>query len=74
VGVLLVAPIILQALPSSVGQPILRYMPFTISDAMTSPTTHATSAFSPWVGFAVLVVYALVALGVGGWLLVRRDA
>ncbi len=74
VGVLLVAPIILQALPSSVGQPILRYMPFTISDAMTSPTNHATSAFSPWVGFAVLVVYALVALGVGGWLLVRRDA
>ncbi len=74
VGVLLVAPIILQALPSSVGQPILRYMPFTISDAMTSPTAHATSAFSPWVGFAVLVVYALVALGVGGWLLVRRDA
>ena len=74
VGVLLVAPIILQALPSSVGQPILRYMPFTISDAMTSPTIHSTSAFSPWVGFAVLVVYALVALGVGGWLLARRDA
>jgi ABC-type transport system involved in multi-copper enzyme maturation permease subunit len=74
VGVLLVAPIILQALPSSVGQPILRYMPFTISDAMTSVTTHSTSAFSPWVGFAVLVVYAVVALGIGGWLLVRRDA
>jgi hypothetical protein len=29
---------------------------------------------SPWAGLAVLCGYAAVALGVGGWLLVRRDA
>lgn len=29
---------------------------------------------SPWAGLAVLCVYAAVALGIGCWLLVRRDA
>ena len=29
---------------------------------------------SPWAGLGVLGLYAAVALGVGGWLLVRRDA
>ena len=74
VGVLLVAPIILQALPSSFSQPILKYMPFNISDAMTSVVPSGTSSFSPWVGFAILVGYAVAVLGVGGWLLTKRDA
>ena len=29
---------------------------------------------SPWTGLAVLGLYAAVALAIGGWLLVRRDA
>ncbi len=74
VGVLLVAPIILQALPSSISQPILKFMPFTISDTMVSVSPTGTGAFSPWVGFALLVGYAIAALVVGSWLLVRRDA
>lgn len=74
VGVLLVVPIVLQALPSSISQPILKFMPFSISDTMTSVVANGTSAFSPWVGFALLVGYAAAALIVGGWLLVRRDA
>ena len=74
VGVLLVAPIILQSLPSSIGQPILKFMPFTISDTMTSVVSNGNDAFSPWVGLLVLVGYAIAALVIGGWLLNRRDA
>lgn len=74
VGVLLVAPIILQSLPSSIGQPILKFMPFTISDTMTSVIPNGNDAFSPWVGLLVLVGYSVAALVIGGWLLNRRDA
>ena len=28
----------------------------------------------PWAGFGMLILYAAVALGVGGWLMARRDA
>ena len=75
VGVLLVVPIILQTLPSSFSQPILKFMPFHISDVMTSVVTAGQgSSLSPWTGAGVLALYALAALGVGGYLLVRRDA
>jgi hypothetical protein len=29
---------------------------------------------SPWAGLGMLSLYAAVILGVGGWLLTRRDA
>jgi len=76
VGLLLVLPLVVQALPSSISQPITKYLPFHISDAMTS-VTHVMGngpSLSPWVGFAVLCGYAAVSLGVGMWMLVRRDA
>jgi len=76
VGLLLVLPLVVQALPSSISQPITKYLPFHISDAMTS-VTHVMGngpSLSPWVGFVVLCGYAAVSLGVGMWMLVRRDA
>jgi ABC-type transport system involved in multi-copper enzyme maturation permease subunit len=76
VGVLLVLPIITQALPSSIAQPITKYLPFHISDTMTSVTHVAGNgpSLGPWVGFAVLCGYAAVAVGAGTWMLLRRDA
>jgi hypothetical protein len=59
------------------------YMPILIvgnSLTVTKPTPCTGSSvdcipfLSPWAGLAVLCGYAVVALGVGGWLLVRRDA
>ncbi len=76
VGMLLVLPLVVQALPSSISQPITKYLPFHISNAMTS-VTHVLGngpSLSPWTGFAVLCGYAFVALAVGMWMLVRRDA
>jgi hypothetical protein len=56
---------------------VLKFLPFQIGDTMTSVGSafgNRPDAFSPWVGFALLCGYALIALVVGGWLMVRRDA
>ena len=76
VGLLLVLPILVQALPSSMNQAIGKFLPFNISDSMAT-VHHAAdqgSAFSPWLGFAILCGYAVATLVIGGVLLVRRDA
>lgn len=77
VGAVLVLPLIVQALPESISDAIARYLPANIGLVMFS--THGTpdriaSAFSPWAGFGLLVLYAVVTLGIGCWVLVRRDA
>jgi ABC-type transport system involved in multi-copper enzyme maturation permease subunit len=78
VGVLLIIPLILPALPTSLNQTIGKFEPVTIGNAVTSVNTHlgsgATPSFSPWVGLALLAGYAALALGIGGWRMMRRDA
>ncbi|MCU1488778.1 MAG: putative transporter transrane protein [Acidimicrobiaceae bacterium] len=73
VGVLLVLPLIISALPSSIANDLQRFLPANIGSSIVSlhPGSHN---FAPWTGFAVLAVYAVVLLVVGGILLVRRDA
>jgi hypothetical protein len=76
VGVLLILPLIVQALPTSVINAVAKFLPATIGVTMigTRPSLDGGHPFSPWVGMAVLAGYAVVALVVGGWLMVRRDA
>lgn len=75
VGVLLILPLIVQALPSSVVAAVSRYLPADIGVTVMSlhrrPSVHA---FSPWVGLAVLCGYAVLALAAGAAVLLRRDA
>lgn len=76
-GLVLVLPLIVQALPTSISDAVARYLPANIGLVMFS--THGVpdrlgSAFSPWTGFAILVLYTVVILGIGCWVLVRRDA
>jgi ABC-2 type transport system permease protein len=75
--VLLILPLISQALPSSINNVIARYLPANIGVVMM--TVHSgfrsdAPMFTPWAGFAVLLGYAAAALFVGGWLMSRRDA
>jgi ABC-type transport system involved in multi-copper enzyme maturation permease subunit len=75
--VLLILPLISQALPSSINDVIARYLPANIGVVMM--TVHSgfrsdAPMFAPWTGFAVLFGYAAVAMLVGGWLMARRDA
>lgn len=72
VGVLLVLPIIVRALPSSIEPEIERFLPDHIGGAIIS--LHMGDAFSPWIGLLLLCGYAALALVIGGVLLVRRDA
>jgi ABC-2 type transport system permease protein len=74
VGLLLVVPIIADALPTSFEQDVSRYLPAQIGTVMLSATHHGSDPFGPWTGFALLCGYAAVVLIVATVLLVRRDA
>lgn len=78
VGVLLVLPLIVQILPSSFSQPFERYLPSNLGVAMTVVSrTHNDFVgvlLNPWAAAGVLALYAAVFVGLGAWLLVRRDA
>jgi ABC-2 type transport system permease protein len=78
VGVLLIIPLILPALPTSLNHAIGKFEPVTIGNAMTSVNTHvgngATPAFNAWAGLALMAGYAALTLAIGGWRMVRRDA
>ena len=76
VGAVLVVPLIVEALPSSISRPVIKFMPFAITNSMTSirHTFDFGPTFSPWTGFIIMCAYALAALLIGGLLMVRRDA
>jgi hypothetical protein len=57
---------------------LMPYLPIAIvanSLTVVRPMTDDQVRFlSPWAGLGMLGLYAAVTLGVGAWLLVRRDA
>jgi ABC-2 type transport system permease protein len=73
VGILLLIPLIVQQLPSSLNNDLARFLPLRIGAEMVSGPPQPNT-FSPWTGLAVLCVYAAVALVAGAVVLVRRDA
>ena len=72
-GILLVVPIIVRALPTSLANEIERFMPDHIGAAVVSLHMGQYS-LAPWTGLVVLCGYAVALLVIGGVLLVRRDA
>jgi ABC-2 type transport system permease protein len=78
VGVVLIIPLILPALPTSLNHTIGKFEPITIGNAMASVNTHlgsgGTPSFNVWVGLALMAGYAALALGIGGWRMMGRDA
>jgi len=78
VVVLLVLPLIAQAVPAVVRDAVSRYLPANIGLTIlsTRPTARliGTPTFGPWAGLGILLAYTVVTVVVGGILLVRRDA
>ena len=77
VGVVLVLPLIVEALPVSISNAVARYLPANIGLVLFSthgPPDRVGPAFSPWTGFGLLALYTVVTLVIGCWVLVRRDA
>ncbi len=78
VGVLLVIPLIIQVLPSSISDPIEKFLPSNLGLAMIVVTTRKTDfagvLMGPWSAALTLALYAAAVVALGAWLLVRRDA
>lgn len=76
VGLLLILPLLVQALPNSIAVDVRRFLPDRIGADMIAAngTLHGSNVFSPWVGFLILVGYVVVANVIGAILLTRRDA
>jgi len=76
-GVYLIGPII-----GAAAHALAAYLPiFIIGNSLTTTTPERCTGTGPcphflsaWAGLGVLSLYAAVALAIGGWLLVRRDA
>lgn len=72
-GVLFVLPIIVRFLPSSWSDPIDKYLPGTVGEAVTHVHPDPT-ALAPWTGFALFCGYAAIVLLAAAVRLRRRDA
>lgn len=73
VGVYLVLPLLVNALPSPYSTDISKFLPFQVAQVMMSSQPVANS-LSAWVGVAVVAAYAVIAVVVAGSLLSSRDA
>jgi ABC-2 type transport system permease protein len=58
------------SIQNSVGQ----FMPMIIAENSLTAVVPVPHSLSPGIGFAMLCLYAVAALAVGGWALARRDA
>lgn len=72
-GLLLVLPLLAQALPSSLQDHVSKYLPLLAGTAGMT-TQRDGSQLAPWAGLGVFAIYVVVALGVGLITLRRRDA
>jgi ABC-2 type transport system permease protein len=71
-GVMLGLPILAGFLPGTLSDQIGKYLPTQAGQAVASVHPDATM-LGPWTGLGLLFGYVIVALGLGAWLLRRRD-
>ena len=74
VGLLFVLPGITALLPSSTGDAISPYLPFSAGSAVATSTFDNPHHLAPWAGFAVFCAYAVVIIAAGAVRLARSDA
>ena len=78
VGILLVLPLIVTVLPTSIAQSFEKFLPSNLGLAMTLVTTRKTDfagvLFPPWTATGMLITYTGAAVVLAGWLLIQRDA
>ena len=71
VGLFFVLPVLLAGLT---GTTVSKFLPTFIFSSSLGVSRDVSGVLTPWVGFAVLCLYVVAALVIGGWLLTRRDA
>ncbi|MDT7537337.1 MAG: type transport system permease protein [Actinomycetota bacterium] len=72
-GLLFVVPVVVHFLPASWSDAIGKYLPSNAGQGIYSLHVDPTQ-LAPWTGFAVFLLYAVVALALAAVGLVRRDA
>ncbi len=72
-GIVLVLPLLAQALPSSLQQHVTKYLPLLAGTAGMN-TVGGTDQLSPWAGLGVFAIYVVAGLGIGLYVLKHRDA
>jgi ABC-2 type transport system permease protein len=72
-GLLFVVPVVVHFLPASWSDAIGKYLPSNAGQGIYSLHQDPTQ-LDPWTGFAVFLLYAVVALALAAVGLVRRDA
>jgi ABC-type transport system involved in multi-copper enzyme maturation permease subunit len=73
VGMIFVLPVLAGLLPGSMSG-VQKFLPSNAGQALVAGTARGANELSPWVGFAVFCLYAVVALVIAGAMLVGRDA
>ena len=78
IGLLFVLPVLVNLLPPSWGNDLVRWLPSSAGRAISATVWEAgpqnSHLFSPWGQFTVFAVYTAVLLVVGGILFRKRDA
>ena len=73
-GIVLVAPLLAQALPSPYSTDVAKYLPLMAGQRVIQTVAPDPNLLSPWTGIAVVALYALAALIAGALMLERHDA
>ena len=74
VGIVLVAPLLANALPSTYSDDVIKYLPLSAGQRIISTLNPDPNQLAPWAGIGVTALYALAALVAGAVVLNRRDA
>ncbi|MCW2497317.1 ABC transporter permease [Jatrophihabitans sp.] len=72
-GIVLVAPILAEALPAPYGTDVDKYLPLTAGMRVVATVNPDSNTLGPWAGIGVTALYAAVALAAGLVALRRRD-
>jgi ABC-2 type transport system permease protein len=73
IAVVLVLPVIAQALPDSWRNPVTEFWPTQAGSQVTS-MYHSAHTLAPWPGFGVMCLFTAIVYGAAWTLLDRRDA
>ena len=73
VGVLLVLPLLANALPTPYSTDVSKYLPLNAGTQILATTNRDSSMLGPWAGIGITALYALAALIAGAVVLKRRD-
>ncbi len=74
VGIVLVLPLLAQALPSPYSTDVAKYLPLNAGTQILSTTHPDPDMLSAWGGMGITALYVVVALIAGAISLARRDA